>query len=418
MHDYEVISADSHIEAPPTRWTDRLPARLRDAAPQVVDLPDGGQGCAIGDEVVPVGLTVTGGLTYDKFRQKGLRYDDDPPGTGDPAQRLAEQDRDGVDAEVLFSTVIATMFTKMTDPELVGACIRAYNDWLSDYCSHDPARLFGIALMPFNGVAPAIEELERVADRPGIRGAHLLRFPSGDAYLGDADEPFWSAAEAAGLAIIAHHNFGGDDKAKSHPMAGMKEKALEISGGADLAMFAWLLTCDLPIPTLPILTIEQLFLSGVLDRHPRLRFHFAETGIGWLPYWLEQMEDRFDRHRFWASVELPRRPLQYVRDHFTFSFQEDHAGVALRHAIGVDNICWANDFPHSVGDWPWSRDVRARQFAGVPEDEVRRMQALNIAGQLGVISPAEKEELSRRPLKAPLEAAPPGRGERRIPVVA
>jgi predicted TIM-barrel fold metal-dependent hydrolase len=415
MYEYEVVSADAHIEAPPTRWTDRLPAALRDQAPTVVEMPDGGQGVALGDERVPLGLTITGGLTYDQFRQKGLRYDDDPPGTGQPAQRIAEQDRDGVDAEVLFSTVIATMFTKMQDPELIGACVRAYNDWLDEFCSYDPDRLFGIALMPFNGVRPAVEELERVAAKPGIRGVHLLKFPSGDSYLSREDDEFWSVANDLSVPIIAHHNFGGDDKAKSHPMSGMKEKALEIAGGADLAMFAWLLTCDLPMPTLPILTVEQLFLSGTLDKYPNLRFHFAETGIGWLPYWLEQMEDRFDRHRFWANVELPRRPLQYFRDHFTFSFQEDHAGVALRHSIGIDNICWANDFPHSVGDWPWSNEVRARQFNGLPIDEVRKIQGLNIAAQLGVITPAEKAELAARPLKNPLDQTPPTRGARRIP---
>jgi uncharacterized protein len=415
MYEYEVISADAHIEAPPTRWTDRLPADLRDEAPQVVEMPDGGQGVALGDEAVPLGLTITGGLNYDQFRQKGLRYDDDPPGTGEPSQRLAEQDRDGIDAEVLFSTVVATMFTKMQDPTLIMACVRAYNDWLADFCSHDPNRLFGMALIPFDGVRQATEELERVSAKTGIRGVHLLKFPSGDSYLSQADDEFWAVANDRKMAIIAHHNFGGDDKAKSHPMAGMKEKALEIAGGADLAMFAWLLTCDLPMPTLPILTVEQLFLSGTLDKFPNLRFHFAETGIGWLPYWLEQMEDRYDRHRFWAKVELPRRPLQYFRDHFTFSFQEDHAGVALRHAIGIDNICWAHDFPHSVGDWPWSRDVRARQFSGLPIDEVRKMQGLNIAAQLGVISAEEKADLASRPLKNPLESSPPERGARRIP---
>ena len=93
MYEYEVVSADAHIEAPPTRWTDRLPANLRDSAPQVIEMPDGGQGVSLGDEAVPLGLTITGGLTYDQFRQKGLRYDDGPPGTGEPSQRIAEQDR-------------------------------------------------------------------------------------------------------------------------------------------------------------------------------------------------------------------------------------------------------------------------------------------------------------------------------------
>jgi hypothetical protein len=180
-----------------------------------------------------------------------------------------------------------------------------------------------------------------------------------------------------------------------------------------MATFPWLLTCDLPIPTLPVVTILQLMASGVLDRHRGLRFHFAETGIGWLPYWLEQMEDRYDRHRFWAKVNLPRRPLEYVREHFTFSFQEDHAGVALRHSIGVDNICWASDFPHSVGDWPWSRETRTRQFRGLPEDEVRKMQALNIAAQLGVIDRTQKDKLAQAPQPTRLDEQVPGRGERR-----
>lgn len=162
------------------------------------------------------------------------------------------------------------------------------------------------------------------------------------------------------------------------------------------------------------MTIEQLFLGGVLDAYPGLRFHFAETGIGWIPYWLEQMDDRYARHRRWSKVELPRLPSQYVRDHCTFSFQEDHAGVALRHAIGVDNVCWANDFPHSVSDWPFSRETRARQFHGLPKSERRRIEALNICTQLSVITPAERDALAQAaaPVDDPTDVA--ARGARRI----
>jgi predicted TIM-barrel fold metal-dependent hydrolase len=414
--DYVAVSADAHLETPPDLWAARLPQDLRDRGPRVVRLSDGGDGWALGDgEPLPLGLQVTGGQRYDQFVARGRTYTEDLPGTGGAAQRLAEQDLDGVDAEVLFSSVIATSLHRMEDPELIRQSVRAYNDWLSEYCAEAPERLFGIALIPTSGIADAVAELERLEGRTGIRGVQLLRFPAGGQYATVGDEPFWAGAEAQGRTIVAHHNFGGEEGGRFTPSPGtQEEKALTIEGGADLASFAWLLTCDLPVPTLPILTIEQLFLGGVLDVHPGLRFHFAETGIGWLPYWLEQMDDRYARHRRWSKVDLPRLPTQYVRDHFTFSFQEDHAGVALRHAIGVDNICWANDFPHSVSDWPFSRETRARQFQGLPDDERRRIEALNICTQLRVITPAEREAMAAgaRPVADPEPVL--ARGARRI----
>lgn len=414
MYEYQVVSADTHLETPPDRWTGRLPKHLRDRGPKVVDLPDGGQGWLLGEgEPVPLGLAVTGGQKYNEFKTRGRSYDEGLPGTGGPEQRLEEQDLDGTDAEVLFSTVIGTMLTKMDDPELIRATVTAYNDWLSEYCSYKPERLFGIALIPFTGIDDAVAELRRIAGKPGIRGAHLLRFPAGGNWGMQSDDDFWAAAQETDTTIVAHHNFGGEDGSRAHPMPGMSDKPLEMAGGGDLSMFAWMLTCDMKMPTLPILTIEQLFLGGVLDRFPKLRFHFAETGIGWLPYWLEQVEDRYDRHKYWVGVDLPRRPLEYVRDHFTFSFQEDHAGVALRDRIGVDNICWASDFPHSVGDWPWSRETRARQFDGLPVGERRRIEALNIVAQLRVITPDEKEKLAGVPRTEPRIAQVPFRGERR-----
>lgn len=415
MSNYNVISADAHLELSPELWTDRLPAEVRDQAPQVVALPDGGDGVVIaGDSPVPLGLQLTGGQKYSEFRTKGLSFADGRPGTGPPAQRVEEQRRDGTDAEVLFSAVVASALRKIKDERALKEIAKAYNGWLSEYCSHAPDRLLGIGLIPPTNADDAVAEIERIAELPGVRGAQLLSFPSGGDWATYDDEPFWEAASSLDVPLVPHHNFGGEDKGKSHPLPGQDgvKKPLEIDGAVDLSTFAWLLTCDLPMPTLPILTIEQLFLGGVFDRHPKLRFHFAETGIGWLAYWLEQMDDRFERHSHWAGVTLPRRPSEYVRSHFTFSFQEDHAGVALRHAIGIDNICWASDFPHSVGDWPFSRETRERQFKGLPDDERRKLEALNIAVQMGLVSREDKEDLAMQPRTERVEEVS-GRGERR-----
>lgn len=411
MRDYQYVSADAHLETRPDGWVGRLPDDLRARAPHVVEVEGGGQGWSMeGSDPVPLGLQATGGLKYREIRPRGLRFDDCPPGTGGPEQRLAEQDRDGVDAEVLFSSVaVAALKKSGDDNRAVVEMARAYNDWVSEYCSHDAERLFGVAIMPFTGADDAVAELRRVRALPGVRGAMLLQFPSGEKWLTPNDDPFWPAAEEVGMPIVAHHNFGGIGSPT--PMPGLN--VLELAGDTDRAHFAWLLTCDLPLPTLPIATILQIMLSGTLDRHPGLRFHFAETGIGWLPYWLEQMEDRYDRHRFWAGLRLERRPVEYVRDHFTFSFQEDRIGIKNRHDIGIDNICWASDFPHSVGDWPWSREVVARQMADVPSEDRRRIHALNVLVQFGVITADEREVLAKEPVVPdPLEV--PARGARRI----
>jgi uncharacterized protein len=419
VRNYEVVSADSHLEVPPDMWSERLPDEYRARAPHVVELEDGGHGWAMGEgEPVPLGLQVTGGQKYPDFVDRGRSFDEGLPGTGGPEQRVSEQEQDGVDAEVLFSSVVATGLKRVGDDrDLAVAISRTYNEWANEYAAHDPERLWTIGIVPFTGIDDACESLDHISGLEHVRGAMLLQFPSGKPYLTPEDDAFWTKAEQLGLPVIAHHNFGGGEKAQ-HPLPGMRRegKTLDIHGtseGADLGMFVWLLTTDLPIPTLPIVTLLQLMVSGTLDRFPGLRFHFAETGIGWLPYWLEQMEDRYDRHRFWAKINLPRRPTQYINDHFTLSFQEDHAGIALRHMIGVDNICWASDFPHSVSDWPYSREALARMMEGVPDDERRKIQALNIAAQLKVVPEDKKDELAKKAL-TPDPKDVPARGERRI----
>jgi len=411
---YELVSADAHLETRPD-WVERLPEDLKPLAPRIVEVENGGQGWAMGDdEPIPLGLAATGGQKYTEFVPRGRRFDEGIPGTGGPEQRISEQDKDGVDGEVLFSSVATTALRKSADnTRAVVEFAKAYNNWVSDYCSHAPDRLFGIALMPMSSTDDAVAELRRVRELPGIRGTQLLQFPSGEKWLTPHDEPFWATAEELGMTVVAHHNFGG--VGQSHALAGLqKTKSIDVEGSADFSQFVWLLTTDLQIPTLPIVTLLQLMVGGVLDRYPGLKLHFAETGIGWLPYWLEQMEDRYDRHRFWSGVQLERRPADYVRSHFTFSFQEDRTGVKARDDIGVGSICWASDFPHSVSDWPWSRENVARQMAGVPDVDRRRIQGLNILVQLGVLSSAEADELATKPLERADPDIVPARGERRV----
>jgi predicted TIM-barrel fold metal-dependent hydrolase len=126
------------------------------------------------------------------------------------------------------------------------------------------------------------------------------------------------------------------------------------------------------------LNAVQLLLSGVFDRYPKLRMYWAETQIGWLPYYYEQLDDVYKRSRFWMEryfslKPLEQQPSQILREHFYWGFIYDPIGLRLRYDIGVDRIMWGNDFPHSAGDWPNSRRIIEDMFSGVPTDEKQRI---------------------------------------------
>jgi predicted TIM-barrel fold metal-dependent hydrolase len=135
--------------------------------------------------------------------------------------------------------------------------------------------------------------------------------------------------------------------------------------------------------------VMQFALAGVFDRFPDLRVFFAENAIGWIPFWLEQADVRFHRHRRWVERELGWKPVQrlpseYAREHCYWGFQQDRTGVLLRDVIGVDKLIWATDFPHQESDWPESRRIIDLNFEDVPIDEVRMMTSGNVQRLFGL----------------------------------
>lgn len=371
---YSVISGDSHLELSPDRWRERVPEPYRDRAPRAVKFPQGGDAVLVERVPLhPVGLSVTGGKPYQEHRLFGVTWEGSA-GTGSPEQRLKEQDQDGVDAEVLFSTIGYRVWRGIRDDATFRAVVHAYNEFLAEeYCPVAPDRLLALGVIPSTGINDAVAELEYCA-RTGLKGVMLVTYPSGKGFPTGEDDRFWATAIDVHMPITSHQGMNtGSGPMLQYP----RRPQGELDSGFDDPVSY--ISHAGPAAT----NVLQLALGGVFDRFPKLRIYFAETMLHWIPGYLEQTDDKYARSRYWAEREygLPQleRPLsEYAREHCYFGFVKDRFGVEMRHRIGVDHVMWASDFPHAVGDWPNSRAVIQELFEGVPDEERYLMLAGNV----------------------------------------
>jgi len=360
--DYPIIDADAHVYEPPGVWQDGVPAALRPRAPLVTRTSEGDVWSFDGgDRVRPVGLMAAAGTSYLGFRPSGLTYETIRRGHFDPAARLADMDADGIHAQLLYPSVCeegARMFGD--DRPLQLACVRAYNEWLLEFCAASPGRLFGHAIIPATGVADAVAELEWALAR-GYRAVLISTFPGGTVEPTTEDDPFWARAAEAGVPVALHigsfHAEGPVKRRRFEPAAVLPRASISKSGAN----------------TVPL--VARMVFSGLFERVPRLRALLVEANIGWIPAMLEQTDDMFLRYRWFtgAAASLPTMPSRIFHRNFWATFMIDTVGIELRHRLNVDHLMWSTDYPHTGTDWPNSRVTIERVFRGVPRDEVRKM---------------------------------------------
>lgn len=357
--DYQLISGDSHVNEPPTLWTERLPAHLRDRAPRIERFEQGDAWVMEGAlDPINFGANCNVGLPAEQ-RPAWIRWEDVRAGGYDPVARLGEQDEDGVDAEILYPTprISNQVFFHSEDHEFHVACLRAYNDWLSDYCAQDPGRLWGVAMLPNVGTSEALAEMERALALPGMRGVMIGQYPHGGEEIATDDDPLWAALEAAGVPVSIHVGFATGAQGDKSRMG--------IRASGAFRFF------EAP------LRATQLINAGVFDRFPDLHVIMVEVDSSWIPYVVEQMNDRFSRQAAALRPRIERMPGDYFATNLFSTFITDRYGVQNRRDIGVSQMLWSSDYPHSGADWPHSHKTIEDHFAGVPEDDKHAILAGN-----------------------------------------
>ena len=377
---YRVISADSHLELLPERWTKFVDAKHRDRAPRTVKLPNGGDAFLVeGREAVPAGLNVQGGRAYEDFDPVGVTYEG-TPGTGTPEQRVSELDQDGVDAEVLYAGLTGPQTSRtIKDGAAYQAMIRGYNMWLAEeYCAVAPDRLLGMGAIPVSGLEDALAEVQFCKDN-GLKGVELSAFPSGNSFPLPEDDAFWAKSLAIGMPLTIHVSMdfgsgGGGNVAWKYP----SDLAYAGPPGGDVVRNI------ASYGMRGALNAVQLTMAGVFDRFPEMRMYFAENEAGWVPMFLEEMDNRYVRHKGWAERHygmppLKQLPSEYILEHVYWGFLRDPFGVRIRDdAGGAGHLLWGLDFPHYNSDWPHSSEIRDLNFKGVSAEERYRMECGNV----------------------------------------
>jgi predicted TIM-barrel fold metal-dependent hydrolase len=355
--DYRLISTDSHLSLPPGFFQRYLPKAYHDA-PWVKGVEQAGKEML---KMSGMGLAHMAGRKFEDYQSKDIGEDAIRPGAFDPDARLADMDRDGVDAEVLISGGAAPTGEGISE-DFQRAVVQSYNEFLSEFCSTNPARLIGPASIPFQNLDLALEEMKRAAKLPGIRAFLFEAYPRVP-YWDACYEPLWQVANDLGFPIHIHIATPRSDV--------LTMKSLEANAQGTAMSFISLSPSGLKE------TLAILIFSGVCQRYPNLRFVFTEAGASWLPYFKERMDIVYTRHRHWSKSGLEAPPSFYVDRQCLNTFIEDTTAIRLRHEVGIRNLMWSTDYPHSDSTWPDSWKYVEEAFEGVPEDERHQIMAGN-----------------------------------------
>jgi predicted TIM-barrel fold metal-dependent hydrolase len=375
---YNVISADCHIDLiwlPQDLFTSSAKSDLVDRMPYVTEGKKGptwvtNQGANFGlqNGMGSAGREYVPGQIHrsDQMAATGL-YEDGRNGIRrltEPDLRIRDQDRDGVQAEVLYGILGASQ--RLNDGDAAIEMMRIYNEWLADFCASHPERFAGLAAIPNHDIEAAVAEVNRVAKRGSVRGLEIANSPDMKPLYDPVWTPLWQAVNEVKLPIH-FHTIGG-----KLPDFGAYKRLQRRQ------MFAVMIT-GFQMKMSDILM--ELIYGGILETFPNIQVVIGESGIGWIPYILEHMD--FEWEDQFKDLTLTMRPSDYWHRQCRATYQSDKVGIKLLDELGEDNIMWGSDFPHPDGIWPDSQEFINKELGHLPAAQRRKIICGNAASLYG-----------------------------------
>ncbi len=367
---YRVIDTDSHQMEPPSIWREYIDPAFADRAPKFGDIGHGRAGLTVEGEPIAK-QDGTYPMHAEEFhaasRRASMERHEAARAAGfSPEVRLGDMDEYGVDAQVLYPTQGGQILGKpFRDPELLAAVCRAYNDWSLEYCSRAPERLRMSAMLPMQAPDLAIEEAKRMAER-GAACFFMRPNPVAGRNLHHRDyDDLWRTIEELKRPVCIHDSgspylpsFG--DRMETHTAGHILAHPFE-------AMAAMM----------------SLIWFGTIERHPTLSIVHVEADAGWLPYWLQRMEQHWDFSGNAEHPDLKKRPTEYFKSNFLVACRGDEMTLgSICDLVGDDYVAFNTDYPHADGTWPLGMEHLERQ--PLPEESIRKIFWDNAAPVFGL----------------------------------
>lgn len=362
--DHPIISADSHIAEAPNTYTDYIDPKWRDVAPHVVETEDQGDIYVIDGmkRTIQMGLIAAAGKAPEDLKPQA-KWDDIPRSGWDSTFRIADQDKDGVSAEIIYPSV-GMVLCNHPDPDYKKASMDAYNRWIVDYCSIDTTRLLPLGQTTLRSVQEGIDEVAEMKEM-GMRGVMMPGNPDTEFDYDDPQwDPFWQAAIDLDMPLSWHiltaRQSGRNRGPKANAFMSIIRANQDIMG--------------------------TLVFGGVFERNPDLRVVCVEADAGWVPHYMYRMDHAYNRHRFWLppGQELSRLPSEYFMEHIYTTFQDDWVAFKMVDDVNHKRLLWANDFPHSDSTWPWSQELLSKHAAQLTAEQSRDILCDNVAELYGM----------------------------------
>jgi len=356
--DLVLVSVDDHLVEPPGLFEGRLPARYRDDAPRVEQTADGSDVWVFNGSTIPnVALNAVAGRPKEEYGIEPTAFDEIRPGCWNIHERVKDMNAGGVLGSMCFPSFpgfSGRLFAATGDKDLALAVLQAYNDWhVEEWCGAYPGRFIPMALPVLWDAELAAAEVRRLA----AKGVHSVTFTENPSTLGFPSfhdpswDPFWSALCDEGVVLSIH-----------------------LGSSGQLAVTSPDAPIDVMITLQPMnicSAAADLLWSRVIKEFPQIRIALSEGGTGWIPYFLDRVDRTYDMHHLWSGQDFgDRRPSDVFREHFLTCFISDPVGIRLRHDIGIDNIAWECDYPHSDSSWPRAPEELAEVASDVPDAEL------------------------------------------------
>lgn len=357
--DIQLISVDDHVVEHAHVWQDRLPAHLKAIGPRIEKNEKGHDIWHFEDKTYAnVGLNAVAGKSPDEYGMEPARFEDMIPGCYNPHERVKDMELDGIQASLNFPSFpgfAGRRFAEMANPELGLACVYAYNDWhIEEWCGAAPDRFIPLVVLPYWDVEASVAEIHRTARM----GAKAISFSEAPQKIGQPSfhsphwDPILAAAQEFSLPLCMHFGSGGAPVAPTDaPFA------------VSIAMFGMNSQS----------TVIDLLFSPVFRKFPELKVCLSEGGIGWIPYILERCDYTWERHRHYQHLELQVPPSELFRDHVFGCFISDEGGLAVLDQIGVDQVMWECDYPHSDSNWPNSRKLLGESLRHLADADAKKI---------------------------------------------